>query len=132
MSMLRSDELLSSPVVANATMNRERDLRFSITEFLAQRVRERGGAVWYDACCGQGRALVEAGRQFAEMGWGQQVQIVRVDLVEMFTPEQAPGVILLTADVAAFRLEWPADTPRAWRICQKRAIVVSWRQSRSR
>jgi len=54
--MLRSDELLCSPVIANATMNRgrglsavnsyERDLRFSLTEFLAQRVRERGESLW--------------------------------------------------------------------------------------
>jgi trans-aconitate methyltransferase len=119
MTMLRPDELLASPVVANATMNRERglsgvnsyerDLRFSITEFLAERVRERGGAVWYDACCGQGRALVEAGRQFADAGWGRQVRIVGVDLVPMFTPETAPNVSLQAADVATFSLEQPAD-----------------------
>ena len=90
-TMLRPDELLSSPVVANATMNRgrglsgvnsyERDLRFSITEFLMERVREHGEAVWYDACCGEGRALAEA----------------------------APNVHLQAADVAAWALERPAD-----------------------
>ena len=116
--MLSADELLASPIVANSAMNRgrgltgvnsyERDLRFSITEFLAERVRERGTAVWYDACCGQGRALVEAGRQFDAAGWGRQVQIVGVDLVPMFTPEEAP-VTLVAADVAAFTLEQPAD-----------------------
>ena len=119
MTMLRADELLASPVVANATMNRgrglsgvnsyERDLRFSITEFLRERVRERGAAVWYDACCGQGRALVEAGRQFNAAGWGDQVRIVGVDLVEMFTPDEAPSVALQAADVAAWTLERPAD-----------------------
>jgi len=119
MTMLRADELLSSPVVANATMNRgrglcgvnfyERNLRFSITDFLAERVQERGHAVWYDACCGQGCALVEAGKQFAVAGWGRQVRIVGVDLVGMFTPEQAPRVTLIDADVAAFKPEQPAD-----------------------
>jgi len=119
MTMLRADELLSSPIVANVTMNRgrglsgansyERDLRFSLTKFLAERVRERGEAVWYDACYGQGRALVEAGKQFAEIGWGHRVQVVGVDLVEMFATERAPGVTLIAADVAAFRLEQPAD-----------------------
>lgn len=119
MRMLPAGDLLSSSVVANATMNRgrglsgvnsyERDLRFSITEFLAERLRERGGAVWYDACCGQGKALVEAGRQFAAAGWGHQVQIVGVDLVPMFTPEKAPNVNLQAADVAAWTLERPAD-----------------------
>ena len=117
--MLRADELLSSPIVANATMNRgrglggvnsyERDLRFSITEFLAERVRERGHAVWYDACCGQGRALAEAEEQFAAHEWGRQVRMVGVDLVGMFTPEQVPNVTLIAADVAAFRLNQPAD-----------------------
>ena len=119
MTLPRADELLSSPVVANATMNRgrglggvnsyERELRFSITDFLAERVRERGKAVWYDACCGQGRALVEAGTQFAEMAWGRQIEIVGVDLMGMFTPEQVPGVTLIAAEVAAFRLDQPAD-----------------------
>ena len=117
--MLRPDELLSSPVVANAAMNRgrglsgvnsyERDLRFSLTDFLAGRVQERGAALWYDACCGEGRALAEAGNQFTASEWGRQVQIVGVDLVEMFTPEQTPNVSLIAADVAAFTSEEPAD-----------------------
>ena len=117
--MLRADELLSSPVVANATMNRgrgmsgvnsyERDLRFSLMDFLAERVRERGKALWYDACCGEGRALVEAGTRFAAAEWGRQVQIVGVDLVGMFTPEQVPNCTLTAANVAAFTLEEPAD-----------------------
>ena len=119
MTMLCADDLLSSPIVANATMNRgrglsgvnsyERDLRFSITGFLAERVRERGRAVWYDACCGQGRALIEAGTQFAAAGWGHSVRIVGVDLVEMFAPEGAPNVTLRAADVTAFALKQPAD-----------------------
>ena len=119
MTMLRADELLSSPVVANATMNRgrglsgvnsyERDLRFSITDFLAERARKRGHAVWYDACCGQGKALVEAGTQFAETEWGRQIRIVGVDLVGMFTSGQTPDVTLMAADVGAFTLDQPAD-----------------------
>ncbi len=117
MTMLRPDELLSSPIVANSTMNRgrdlsgvnsyERDLRFSPTDFLADRVQERGHALWYDACCGQGRALIEAARQFQATDWGRPVRIVGVDLVETFTPEHAPHVTLIAADVAAFRLDHP-------------------------
>lgn len=117
--MLQADELLASPIVANSTMNRgrgfsgvnsyERDLRFSITGFLAERMQGRGSALWYDACCGEGRALVEAGRQFDAVGWGGQTQIVGVDLVNMFTPNDAPHVTLLASDVTAFTLEHPAD-----------------------
>ncbi len=119
MTLLRADELLSSAVVANSTMNRgrglsgvnsyERDLHFAILPFLAARVQEQGSALWYDACCGQGRALVEAGRQLAAIDWGGCVQIVGADLVGMFTPERAPSVSLMAADVAAFRPDRPAD-----------------------
>ncbi len=119
MTLLRADELLASPVVANVTMNRERglsgvnsyerDLHFSILPFLAARVQERGRAVWYDACCGQGRALMEAGAELAKTEWGGAVQIVGADLVEMFTPERTLGVSLIAADVAVFRPEQPAD-----------------------
>lgn len=117
--MLQASELLASSIVANSTMNRgrgfsgvnsyERELHFSITGFLAERMRERGSALWYDACCGQGRALVEAGKQFEAAGRGGQTQIVGVDLVNMFTPDQAPNVTLWAADVTAFTLEQSAD-----------------------
>jgi len=52
---------------------------------------------------------MEAGEQFEAAGWGRQVQIVGVDLVGMFTPEQAANVTLTAADVAAFTLNQPAD-----------------------
>ena len=119
MALFQVEELLSSSVVANATMNRgrgfcgvnsyERELRLDIAEFLKARVAVRGEAVWYDACCGQGRALVEAEQQFSATEWGRQVRIVGVDLVDMFLPEKASGVQLISADVAAFALERPAD-----------------------
>ena len=117
--MLSADDLLSSPIVANAIMNRgrgfsgvnsyERELRFDISRFLEQRVQERGTVLWLDVCCGEGRALIEAGTKFAKTGWGASVEIIGVDLVEMFVPEEAPGVRLVSADVMAFTLDRPAD-----------------------
>ena len=117
--MLNADDLLLSPVVANATMNRGRglsgvnsygrELRFDIAAFLERRVRERGTAVWLDACCGQGRALWEAGRQFAGTDWGSGVRIVGVDLVGMFEAGDAPNVRLIAGDVAVFKLDGPVD-----------------------
>ena len=119
MIMLPADELLFSSVVANATMNRgrglpgvnsyERDLHFPLTDCLVGRVRECGKALWYDACCGEGLALAEAGMQFGASEWSHQVRIVGVDLVDMFTPEQVPNVTLIAADVAAFTPEQPPD-----------------------
>ena len=117
--MLSAGDLLSSPIVANATMNRgrgfsgvnsyERELRFDLSRFLTQRVQERGTALWLDVCCGEGHALIEAGTKFAKTDWGASVEIIGVDLVEMFVPEEAPGVRLVSADVMAFTLGRSAD-----------------------
>ena len=117
--MLNPDDLLSSSVVANAIMNRGRgfsgvnsygrELRFDIGAFLERRVRERGEAVWLDACCGQGRALLEAGRQFAGTDWGSGVRIAGVDLVGMFEAGDAPNVRLIAGNVAAFKPDAPVD-----------------------
>ena len=117
--MLNADDLLVSPIVANATMNRGRglsgvnsygrELRLDIAAFLERRVRERGEAVWVDLCCGEGRALLEAGRQSLVTDWGSSVRIVGVDLVGMFAAEDAPNVRLIAGDVAAFTPDAPVD-----------------------
>ncbi len=117
--MLSVDDLRSSPIVANATMNRGRgfsgvnsygrELRFDISQFLAERVQKQGKALWLDVCCGEGRALVEAGTQFVDFDWGKQVEIVGVDLVEMFTSRKASSVSLVSADVMDFTHNRPAD-----------------------
>ena len=79
--MLSADDLLSSPIVANAIMNRgrgfsgvnsyERELRFDISRFLEQRVQEHGTVLWLDVCCGEGRALIEAGTEIRQNGLGR-------------------------------------------------------------
>ena len=117
--MLNPDDLRRSPVVANAVMNRgrglsgvnsyERELRFDIPAFLDKRVRERGEAVWYDACCGEGRALLEAGRQLSGTVWGSRVRTLGVDLAGMFSDGGTPNVQLIAADVAAFAPDSPLD-----------------------
>jgi SAM-dependent methyltransferase len=117
--MLNPNELLASSVVANATMNRgrgffgvnsyQRELHFDISQFLADRVRTQGQAVWYDACCGQGRALIEADREFAATEWGRKVRIIGADLVEMFVPNDAPNVQLIAANAVDFAPDCPAD-----------------------
>ena len=116
--MLSAEELQTSEIVANATMNRGRgltgvnsygkELGFDIAAFLQARVEERGAAVWYDACCGEGRALGEAARQFEATLWGKSVRIVGVDLGGMFA-DAGPNVEFVAADVGAFRLDEAAD-----------------------
>lgn len=118
MDMLGSVELLASDVVANATMNRgrglsgvnsyQRELGFDIAAFLRTRVETHGRALWYDACCGEGKALAEAGAQFADYDWGRCTEIVGVDLVEMFVPA-GPGVRLIAGDVLTWRVDGKAD-----------------------
>ena len=115
--MLTQAELLGSATVANATMNRgrglsgvnsyQRELRHDIAAYLEARAREYGYAVWYDICCGDGRALVEAGQGFAASGLS--VQIVGVDLVDTFAPAPPGNVRLVAADFGAFVLDMRAD-----------------------
>ncbi|MBV9851065.1 MAG: class I SAM-dependent methyltransferase [Armatimonadetes bacterium] len=117
--MLTNAELLASSTVANSTMNRgrglsgvnsyARELRLDIVAFLEARARERGQAVWYDACCGEGRALVEAGERFARRGWTREVQIIGADLVDLFAPNDCPHVRLMASDVVAYVPEQPVD-----------------------
>ena len=118
MKTLSHAELLASDVVANATMNRgrglsgvnsyARELRFDVGDFLRERVQARGRALWYDACCGQGRALAEAGEHFAATHWGRRVQIVGVDLIGDFAPA-GTNLHLAAGDVGAWTLDGKAD-----------------------
>ena len=118
--MLSDADLLSSEVVVNAAMNRGRglsgvnsyvrELRFDIAGFLARRVAERGRAAWYDACCGEGRALLEAASEWSATDWGQRVHILGVDLWDdLPAPVVAPGVRFAAADVVTFDPGRPLD-----------------------
>ena len=117
--MLAPDELLTSEVVANATMNRgrglagvnsyQKELRFDVAAFLQTRVKDQGHAVWYDACCGSGLALTEVAERFGQTDWGGQVELIGTDLVDMFPVGLPPSVQLRTGDVTQLALETPAD-----------------------
>ena len=115
--MLTHSQLLSSATVANSTMNRGRglagvnsygrELRSDIPAFLEARARERGAAVWYDVCCGEGRALIEGGGRFAALGL--PIQIIGVDLVGGFANGAGANVRLIAGDAATFTLDVAAD-----------------------
>ena len=114
--MLTQTDLLASEIVANAAMNRgrglsgvnsyDRELRFDIAAFLRERARARGRAVWLDACCGEGRALHEAGAALA----GEPIQILGVDLMDASVAPsiESPNVRLVAADVSAATFAFPA------------------------
>lgn len=118
MKTLSQAELLASDVVANATMNRgrgltgvnsyARELRFDAATFLQERVSAQGRALWYDACCGEGRALAEAGEQFTATDWGRRIRIVGMDLIGDFV-STGENVRLLAGDVLTGTLDGQAD-----------------------
>ena len=86
--------LAKSPVVANNAMNRmrglegansyARDLAFSPGELIQHRLDAHKRASWLDACCGEGRALLDATQMFT--GEAESVRLVGVDLVDYFAP----------------------------------------------
>jgi SAM-dependent methyltransferase len=117
--MLTNAELLTSDIVANSVMNRqrglagvnsyERELSFDLLAFLENLSKERGRALWYDACCGEGKALIEAANALPRMSGRGAIRLLGVDLVDMFAPAQPPNLSLVTGDVNTFAPERPAD-----------------------
>jgi SAM-dependent methyltransferase len=113
--LLDDEALERSAVVANCSMNRERqlagvnsyarELGFDpLQEVVAARIGGSGTAAWLDLCCGSGRALVQAARQVHRAGLAGQVVLAGVDLVDAFdaVPGPAAGLELVCAPVAAW------------------------------
>jgi SAM-dependent methyltransferase len=106
--LLNADELEDSPVVANCTMNRERDLRgsngyevevgFDPLEWLQGRLARQRTVRWLDLCCGSGKALIQAAKACEEIGGGS-VRITGVDLVGMFLTNKSTNLQLMQCSV---------------------------------
>ncbi|GIF67688.1 methyltransferase [Asanoa ishikariensis] len=113
MAGLLDDETLSaSAVVANIAMNRERqlagpnsytrDLGFNPLDRLLARLEDRATVAWLDLCCGQGRALLQAGAEVTARGLAGRVELVGVDLVDYFDPGD-PAVTLVCAPATSWQ-----------------------------
>jgi SAM-dependent methyltransferase len=118
--LLDDEALEKSAVVANCSMNRERqlagvnsyarELRFDpLQEVVTARSGGSGAALggtaaWLDLCCGSGRALIQAACQVHRAGLAGQVVLAGVDLVDAFdaVPEPTAGLELVCAPVAAW------------------------------
>jgi SAM-dependent methyltransferase len=106
--LLSTTELEDSPVVANCTMNRERDLRgsngyevevgFDPLEWLQGRLARQSTVRWLDLCCGSGKALIQAAVACENIGVGS-VRITGVDLVGMFLPNKPTDLQLIQCSV---------------------------------
>ena len=118
--LLDDEALEQSAVVANCSMNRERQLRgvnsytrelgFDPLDVLLARAagtdsaRANTTVGWLDLCCGQGRALVQAAQQCRLLS-RNEIRIVGVDLVNAFdpTPGSMPELELSCASLTRWR-----------------------------
>lgn len=136
MNLKGREELAISPVVANSTMNREReltgtnsyskDLNVDVLELLASRARTAGHVSWLDLCCGTGRALIQAAQELDEGGLAGQFEILGVDLVSMFypVPRRALQPKLLEANLEFWRPEQRFDLVTVCMACT--TLGTSW------
>src|SRR5262245_64227080 len=99
MQLLDLQTLKRSSVVANCTMNRERqltgsnsyerELRFDILTFLRNRLTA-DSTRWADLCCGTGRALVEAITKLKSTTDPPNINIEGIDLAGVFHQNPFP------------------------------------------
>jgi len=119
--LLDPSALERSEIVANACMNRERnlsgansyekDLGFSPVGFLMQAMQTQDTVAWLDLCCGAGRALLQAAASLPSNQLNRGIKLIGVDLVPMFDPTP-PGqscVQLISASVERWESEEKFD-----------------------
>lgn len=92
-NLLNEEELEWSPIVANNTMNRERqaiginsyekDIRFNPIRFIEERIKD-SEVKWLDLCCGRGKALIQTANYFKDIETNHQVHLTGFDLVNFF------------------------------------------------
>jgi len=112
--LLGDDELHASAVVANCSMNRERqlagansytrELGFDPLGVLRAAIAGSGTGAWLDLCCGTGRTLIQAAAALHEESLLPKAVITGVDLVDAFAPRPAalPGLQLVSSPVCAW------------------------------
>ncbi len=117
MDLLTDDTLEQSSVVANCTMNRERELlgtngydqelRFDPLDFVRRRAAADGSATWLDLCCGSGRALIDA----ADVAEAEElpIRIIGVDLVDMFRESNSSKLSFVAASLTHWQPTAPVD-----------------------
>jgi SAM-dependent methyltransferase len=116
--LLDCEELERSEVVANAAMNRQRNLRggnsyekelgFSPLEFLQKSLLKHPSVAWLDVCCGSGRALVQAAQLCRDLGFSARANLTGIDLVPMFEGIP-PEIDFLSLENSSFTTWQPAQ-----------------------
>lgn len=115
--LLDAGALDKSEVVANACMNRQRNLAgansyekelgFAPLDFLRKSLEKQREAAWLDLCCGTGRALIQAAEVCHTASLDRRVKLTGVDLVPMFEsiPPGLDGVRLVATSVERWEAE---------------------------
>jgi SAM-dependent methyltransferase len=109
--LLNREELENSSVVANCCMNRERDLLgsngyeveigFDPLQWCKDRLESKSIVRWLDICCGTGKALIQAASIIETAGL-DSIQIIGVDLVDMFLPHESTSLCLSACSIFDF------------------------------
>lgn len=117
MNLFDDETLEASCVVANCTMNRDRELSGSngyarelgVEPFsmLRELLPEQRTIRWLDLCCGSGNALIEAADQIQIEGL--PVEITGVDLAGMFRSHDYPHLRLSKASLSTWRAHGTYD-----------------------
>lgn len=115
--LLDKASLERSEVVANACMNRERnlsgansyekDLGLAPLDFLERVLQTQEEAAWLDLCCGAGRALLQAAEALQANAPKSKIKLTGVDLVAMFDPiPPSSGLVrLVSASLESWQTE---------------------------
>lgn len=116
-ALLGASALARSEIIANACMNRERNLNgansyekelaLAPLDFLRTFLGRQSAASWLDLCCGTGRALVQAAEAIQSTELECKIKLTGVDVVPMFDtiPRSLSRVHLVSASVE----QWETD-----------------------
>ena len=117
-NLLDDDALHKSPVVANCTMNRERqlsgsngysfELKLDITSWLASQLEARS-VRWLDVCCGTGRALIEATQLSDLLGHPNRLKITGIDLAGHFLSHNSKCLELVKSSIESWHPQSEID-----------------------
>jgi len=114
MKLLKNKSLLQSSVVANCTMNREReaygdnsyqkDIYVNPYVFLKNHVKSKNKIRWLDICCGRGKALIQVANKFEDEKLEADIEFIGIDLISMFDtiPHHVRNVQLLESTIEEF------------------------------
>lgn len=116
-TLLDTETLHASSVVANGSMNRERQLRgvnsyqrdlgLDVLAWVTKRPLVHP-IIWTDLCCGTGRALIAAASELIRLPHVETIRIVGVDLVEHFDSNPFPErLTFLQRDVESWKSAQP-------------------------